>query len=61
MIIDWLIHMGWVSDERQAKIVLGVIVALSLIVSIYLFTHSPGPDIPPEALVNPDYGLPIKD
>ncbi|MDP9249565.1 MAG: hypothetical protein M3M85_03605 [bacterium] len=59
---DWLVkHSGGrIKEESGALYVLAGLAILALAVSLILILSS-GPDIPKEALQNPELGLPQKD
>ena len=63
-IIRWLIKHsgGLIKNEKQAAYLLFAITILAILISIFLFFDIlSGPKIPPGALEQPEYGLPIKD
>lgn len=63
-IIRWLVRYsgGLIKNERQATRVLLAIVMLLIITSLTLFfVYFSGPNVPSEALEQPEYGLPKED
>lgn len=61
---SWLMrHSGGIlKTEEQAQYVLGLIAVIAIAISAHFFT-SIGDEVyvPPGALENPEYGLPIRD
>jgi len=64
-VIQWVIKYsgGLIKDEKQAQYVILGFIVLTIIISLFLFflLSAGGIDIPPEALENPEYGLPVAD
>ncbi|MBU4284736.1 hypothetical protein KKF60_01910 [Patescibacteria group bacterium] len=63
-IIQWMMKYsgGLIKDEKQAGYVIFGFIVLAIIISLFLILGNlGGPDIPPKALEQPEYGLPIKD
>lgn len=60
---DYIIKysFGLLNNKKQANIFLVILSLISLITSIILFTSSTKVQIPEEALINPEYGLPTED
>ena len=61
--IQWTIKCsgGLIKDEKQASYVLIGFVVVAVIISLVFLLPTGGTDIPPEALENPEYGLPVVD
>jgi hypothetical protein len=51
---------GLIKNTKQAQYALVLLFLILLAVSFFLFTQN-GTKIPKEALVNPEYGLPVVD
>ena len=62
-IIRWIVKYsgGLIKNEKQAAYILLGFAILAIILVVFIFSNLRGPSIPPEALEQPEYGLPIKD
>ncbi|MDQ1284050.1 MAG: hypothetical protein QG620_398 [Patescibacteria group bacterium] len=61
--LNWVVENseGKVKNKKQALAVIGSFVFLLTVLFIFTKSMLAGPDIPPEALKNPEYGLPMAD